>query len=372
MVPAEVTTDFPGKDPLTASLDAIPLAILLIDNTSKIRWANGKGETLFGCRRKSLIGQSIEPGPGGLWTWSNGLGGAVWTHLREGDPIRGEEQHVIILADGTRREHRLRVTTSPIPYAGAQTILMALEDMARPEKSERRNTEAEALSRTIQMARAIAHELSQPLSVLVGNLELFRKQLTVNDTLTNRIEKISESADRVAEIVHRLHRILHSPGKRDRSGVRSCSLHPPRGILPHGSSPPHTVSGSPLSYHLRGNTLAAIFLDDEDHERFFAVLEDVIKDSRWVCYAYCLMVNHYHLLIKTPEGSLSSGMRQTNGVYTHPSTPISRIIKRSRALQRVIRMVVQRTRPDPIIFGGSISESKGEAHRQERPGRRSW
>jgi len=36
----------------------------------------------------------------------------------------------------------------------------------------------------------------------------------------------------------------------------------------------------------------------------------------WICHAYCLMDNHYHLLIETPDGNLSLGMRQLNGVYT--------------------------------------------------------
>ncbi len=36
----------------------------------------------------------------------------------------------------------------------------------------------------------------------------------------------------------------------------------------------------------------------------------------WLCHAYCLMNNHYHLIIETPEGNLSRGMRQLNGVYT--------------------------------------------------------
>ena len=36
----------------------------------------------------------------------------------------------------------------------------------------------------------------------------------------------------------------------------------------------------------------------------------------WICHAYCLMNNHYHLLIETPEGNVSRGMRQLNGVFT--------------------------------------------------------
>jgi len=39
----------------------------------------------------------------------------------------------------------------------------------------------------------------------------------------------------------------------------------------------------------------------------------------WMCHAYCLMTNHYHLLIETPDGNLSKGMRQLNGVFTQAS-----------------------------------------------------
>ena len=39
----------------------------------------------------------------------------------------------------------------------------------------------------------------------------------------------------------------------------------------------------------------------------------------WVCHAYCLMTNHYHLVVETPDGNLSKGMRQLNGMYTQAS-----------------------------------------------------
>jgi len=71
-------------------------------------------------------------------------------------------------------------------------------------------------------------------------------------------------------------------------------------------------------YHLtsRGNEKKPIFLADEDRERFLNLLADVNRRYHWICHAYCLMSNHYHLLIETPEGNLSIGMRQLNGVYT--------------------------------------------------------
>ncbi len=49
---------------------------------------------------------------------------------------------------------------------------------------------------------------------------------------------------------------------------------------------------------------------------FLDVLAKVVRRFNWLCHGYCLMDNHYHLLIETPEGNLSAGMRQLNGVYT--------------------------------------------------------
>ncbi|MCB1909275.1 MAG: transposase [Rhodocyclaceae bacterium] len=74
-------------------------------------------------------------------------------------------------------------------------------------------------------------------------------------------------------------------------------------------------------YHVtsRGDRREAIFEDDGDRESFLEILGRVITDFNWLCHAYCLMGNHYHLLIETPDGNLSKGMRQLNGVYTQAS-----------------------------------------------------
>lgn len=71
-------------------------------------------------------------------------------------------------------------------------------------------------------------------------------------------------------------------------------------------------------YHVtaRGNARMATFLDDEDRRRFLALFEEVVERFKWRCYAYCLMENHYHLLVETEIGNLSLGMRQINGVFT--------------------------------------------------------
>ncbi|HEY3308943.1 MAG TPA: transposase [Desulfuromonadaceae bacterium] len=71
-------------------------------------------------------------------------------------------------------------------------------------------------------------------------------------------------------------------------------------------------------YHIttRGNARADIFEDDNDRNLFCMVLGQVVKRFNWLCHAYCLMSNHYHLLIETPDGNLSAGMRQLNGIFT--------------------------------------------------------
>ena len=71
-------------------------------------------------------------------------------------------------------------------------------------------------------------------------------------------------------------------------------------------------------YHVtsRGNRQEDIYELDADRENYLGVLADVCRTYNWVCHAFCLMDNHYHLLVETPDANLSKGMRQLNGRYT--------------------------------------------------------
>ena len=71
-------------------------------------------------------------------------------------------------------------------------------------------------------------------------------------------------------------------------------------------------------YHItaRGNARQAIYEDDIDRSTFLRTLQSVVERSGWLCHAYCLMDNHYHLLIETQDANLSEGMRALNGRYT--------------------------------------------------------
>jgi REP element-mobilizing transposase RayT len=71
-------------------------------------------------------------------------------------------------------------------------------------------------------------------------------------------------------------------------------------------------------YHVtsRGDRREDICGGDEDREAWLSVFGKVCTRFNWRCHAYCLMSNHYHILIETPGANLSRGMRQLNGVYT--------------------------------------------------------
>ena len=56
--------------------------------------------------------------------------------------------------------------------------------------------------------------------------------------------------------------------------------------------------------------------DDSDRMVFLETLSSTCREANWMCHAYCLMGNHYHLLLETPESNLSKGMRQLNGCYS--------------------------------------------------------
>jgi len=74
-------------------------------------------------------------------------------------------------------------------------------------------------------------------------------------------------------------------------------------------------------YHVtsRGDRQEPIYEDDDDRRAYLEILGDVIERFHCFCYAYCLMGNHYHLVIETLEGNLSKAMRHLNGVYTQVS-----------------------------------------------------
>jgi REP element-mobilizing transposase RayT len=65
----------------------------------------------------------------------------------------------------------------------------------------------------------------------------------------------------------------------------------------------------------RGNRRQDIFTDARDRLRFLQLLEKIVVSLEWRCDGYCLMTNHYHLLVQTSDADISRGMHRLNGVY---------------------------------------------------------
>ena len=71
-------------------------------------------------------------------------------------------------------------------------------------------------------------------------------------------------------------------------------------------------------YHVmnRGRRGDEIFTEAKDYLSFIDLLREIIEDYNVKVSAYCLMPNHYHLLVQTPDSNISRAMRHLNGVYT--------------------------------------------------------
>jgi REP element-mobilizing transposase RayT len=71
-------------------------------------------------------------------------------------------------------------------------------------------------------------------------------------------------------------------------------------------------------YHVmnRGDRREAIFQDEPDYERFLQTLAEACGKAKWQVHAYCLMPNHFHLVVETPQPTLVAGMKWLLGTYT--------------------------------------------------------
>src|SRR5271168_1345006 len=71
-------------------------------------------------------------------------------------------------------------------------------------------------------------------------------------------------------------------------------------------------------YHVmhRGDRREAVFEDDQDRQRFLETVSEACQKTAWQIHAYCLMRNHFHLVVETPQPNLVVGMKWLLGVYT--------------------------------------------------------
>jgi len=66
---------------------------------------------------------------------------------------------------------------------------------------------------------------------------------------------------------------------------------------------------------MRGNARATIFHDDHDYDVFLRMLRETAETFEWILHSWCVLPNHFHLLVETPRANLGRGMMVLNGSY---------------------------------------------------------
>jgi putative transposase len=79
--------------------------------------------------------------------------------------------------------------------------------------------------------------------------------------------------------------------------------------------PRNEFPGAVMHVFARGVRRHAIYVDDVDRHSYLALLGQVVVRQGWHCLAYCLMKNHVHLLLETPQPNLAAGMHRLHGLH---------------------------------------------------------
>jgi REP element-mobilizing transposase RayT len=120
----------------------------------------------------------------------------------------------------------------------------------------------------------------------------------------------------------------------------------------------------------RGNRRQLICEERLDYLHFLALVERAAKKFEWLVHAYCVMPNHYHLLIETPAAGLSRGMQLLNGRYAQELNAGRRID--GHLFQGRFGSVLVETEAHAIWVNRYIARNPVEAKLVENPASWEW
>jgi putative transposase len=125
-------------------------------------------------------------------------------------------------------------------------------------------------------------------------------------------------------------------------------------------------------YHvtIRGNRRGLVFLDDDDFVRFVRLLRRTVTRYEWQLHAFCLMNNHYHLLLTTPKPNISAGMCLLNGHYARTFNETHRVS--GHVFERRFHAVVVTSERHLVVLSAYIALNPVVAGSCSRPEDYEW
>jgi REP element-mobilizing transposase RayT len=120
----------------------------------------------------------------------------------------------------------------------------------------------------------------------------------------------------------------------------------------------------------RGNWRQVIYPAETDRELYLELLAQAVKRQRWRCLSYCLMNNHVHLLIETPEPNLGAGMHRMHGLYAQAFN--RRYRRHGHLFQGRFGSVLMRTDEHLLVTARYIALNPVQAKLCRRPEEWPW
>ncbi len=187
-----------------AIVDEATDAIRIVDpDTLRILETNRKDSELTGVRREALIGRRVDD----LWPSDPKTRAPHETFVRE--TLEKGEAISDALPHPTRagKPFYLGGTGRVVEYGGKRFAVFIFRDITDRLKAEEARREAEAMKAITELARATAHEINNPLTALIGNLELLRTQGLAENEKPKWVDVAVDMGFRIRDIVARLMRI---------------------------------------------------------------------------------------------------------------------------------------------------------------------
>jgi two-component system NtrC family sensor kinase len=186
------------RQKLQSVVSSIRAGMAIVDQDGVILWANEIYTELFG-RGAPLTGQDSRTVLG-----VSGTGSWLHRELRESGKASLQTELTLTSADGTKRPFLLSAYTLQEPDGGVSRHLQLLQDLSEQKSLQARLLQQEKLASAGQLIGGVAHELNNPLSVVLGQAELAIGEGPLSEPLRESIEAIQRNSLRCHKIVKNL------------------------------------------------------------------------------------------------------------------------------------------------------------------------